>query len=171
MRLLKRYALPLVSLVAVEQLIKLIIRVWFFEVNYSILPGLLAFHPKVNANLSWGGNYLPLLANPVVINLMNLLVIALLLSGYRFYCSRVTPPGKGAYALFLLGMAGSVCSLIDKLAWGGSLDYIQLPRLFTFDLKDCYLTAFMLPFLYLGMKYRKEISIKDYLNFCLRRRG
>lgn len=31
--------------------------------------------------------------------------------------------------------------MIDKLFWGGSLDFLQIPTLFIFDLKDCYLTV------------------------------
>lgn len=42
--------------------------------------------------------------------------------------------------IFLLAFAGSICSLIDKLFWGGSLDYILFKGLFIFDLKDIYLT-------------------------------
>lgn len=33
-------------------------------------------------------------------------------------------------------------SLIDKVAWGGSLDYILLKGFFIFDLKDLYISTF-----------------------------
>ena len=35
-----------------------------------------------------------------------------------------------------------------------------------FDLKDCYFTIVQLLFIILGIKYSKEISIKEFLIFC-----
>ena len=52
-------------------------------------------------------------------------------------------------------MAGSICSLIDKLFWGGSLDFIQIPLFFTFDLKDCYLSLAVLIFVFLSMYHER----------------
>jgi signal peptidase II len=45
-------------------------------------------------------------------------------------------------SIFIFLFSGSLCSLIDKIVWGGSLDYILLEGFFTFDLKDVYLTIF-----------------------------
>jgi signal peptidase II len=36
--------------------------------------------------------------------------------------------------------SGALCSLIDKLFWNGSLDFVYLKGFFVFDIKDCYLT-------------------------------
>ena len=67
--------------------------------------------------------------------------------------------------IMICGIAGSLCSLIDKLFWGGSLDFLQIPTLFIFDLKDCYLTVAEVIFVVIGILHSKEISVKEYLYF------
>ena len=56
--------------------------------------------------------------------------------------------------------------MIDKLFWGGSLDFLQIPTLFIFDLKDCYLTVAEVIFVVIGILHSREISVKEYLHFC-----
>ena len=51
----------------------------------------------------------------------------------------------------ICGISGCLCSLIDKLFWGGSLDFLQIPTLFIFDLKDCYLTVAEVIFVAIGI--------------------
>ncbi|MHB1154804.1 MAG: signal peptidase II [Eubacteriales bacterium] len=53
-------------------------------------------------------------------------------------------------------VAGFLCSFVDVMYWGGSLDYIQLFDWFTFDIKDCYLTfGLIYLILYTGIYYIK----------------
>ena len=68
--------------------------------------------------------------------------------------------------IMICGISGCLCSLIDKLFWGGSLDFLQIPTLFIFDLKDCYLTVAEVIFVAIGILNSKEISVKEYLHFC-----
>ncbi len=65
------------------------------------------------------------------------------------------------------GLAGTICSLIDKLFWGGSLDFADT-KLFIFDLKDCYLTVAEIIFVVIGILHNREISMKEYIYFCYR---
>ena len=44
--------------------------------------------------------------------------------------------------MFAFLFSGAFCSLIDKIFWDGSLDYILVKGFFTFDLKDVYLNVF-----------------------------
>lgn len=37
-------------------------------------------------------------------------------------------------------ISGAICSCIDVIFWGGSIDYIELFHWFIFDLKDFYIT-------------------------------
>jgi signal peptidase II len=41
---------------------------------------------------------------------------------------------------FTFILAGAVCSVIDKIFWGGSLDFIGLFSWFIFDTKDLFIT-------------------------------
>ncbi len=62
-------------------------------------------------------------------------------------------------------MAGTICSLIDKIFWGGSLDFLSIPGFFIFDLKDCYLTVGEILFVSIGLKYNRQIDVKEYMRF------
>lgn len=71
--------------------------------------------------------------------------------------------------LYIFGMAGAFCSLIDKIFWGGSLDFLQIGQLFICDLKDCYLTVTECYILVIGIRHEKEISFKEYIDYFLKK--
>ena len=79
---MRRYFAGIAGFVAVDQAIKLVIWNFFFGQQFTLIPGLLRFHPIINEKLSWGGNYLSLLSNPVFINLLNIFLIAVYLSAF-----------------------------------------------------------------------------------------
>jgi len=68
--------------------------------------------------------------------------------------------------MFAFLFSGAICSLIDKVFWNGSLDYILVKGLFTFDLKDVYINVFiglLILSLILGDKVLKQIDDDDLL--------
>ena len=69
--------------------------------------------------------------------------------------------------IMICGISGCLCSLIDKVFWGGSLDFLQIPTLFIFDLKDCYLTVAEVIFVVIGILNSKEISVKEIYIFVV----
>ena len=150
-------------LILADQLIKIIIHLFFFEYNFSIFEGVLRFSPIINTKLSWGGNYTAFLSIPIVIYILNIIVLFVILTGYNYYLSFKPNPSAAAQVVYILGMSGGLCSLIDKTFWGGSLDYIRFFDLFTFDLKDCYLSVFEALFIFLIIKYKVKINVKGYL--------
>lgn len=170
MKYIKKYGTPIVVFVLLDSLIKIIIRTFYFNINYSIIDNIIRFHPVINTNLSWCGNYIKILRSPIIINLINIIVILIFISSYNYYRSKTKSSSMWINIIFITGMAGSVCSLIDKIFWGGSLDFIQIPNFFIFDLKDCYLTISAIIIFCLGMKHRKELNVRDYLKFCFQYR-
>lgn len=50
-------------------------------------------------------------------------------------------------------LAGTVCSLLDKVFWSGSLDYLFFLNLWIIDLKDIYLFGAVVLVFYCGIKY------------------
>ena len=132
--------IPVLCLMLVDQIIKMVIHLAYMEEQFYILKNLVKFSPQLNTKLSWAGNYIEIFANPVVTILLNLILLFVFLSGYLLY--------------------------IDKLFWGGSLDYLQIKDLFVFDLKDCYLTVAEGVFVVVGFVHSKEISVKEYVSFC-----
>ncbi len=134
--------------------------------DFDIIGNLIRFKPVQNTNLSYGGNFIGVLSNMWVMILLNVLVIFLFISGYLLYKQKRKCTSISVKAIMICGMTGCLCSLIDKVFWGGSLDFIQIPNLFTFDLKDCYLSIAQIIFIVLAVPYNKEISVKEYLQFC-----
>lgn len=42
---------------------------------------------------------------------------------------------------YWITLAGVICSIIDRIFWGSSLDYIRIKGFFVFDLKDIFIDA------------------------------
>ena len=147
-------------------MVKMAIANSFMQYEFDIIARLLRFHPEQNTNLSWVGNFVDILSSPWLLALINILVIFVFLSGYLLYTAKTKQTRFPVKMLLVCGLAGCFCSLIDKLFWGGSLDFLQMPGLFIFDLKDCYLTVATILFVAAGILHSKEISVKEYLRFC-----
>lgn len=96
----------------------------------------------------------------------NILAIYIFISGYLLYKIKTKQTRFSVKIIMVCGLAGCLCSLIDKLFWGGSLDFLQIPNFFTFDIKDCYLMVTGIVFVIIGILYSEEITIKEYLRFC-----
>lgn len=166
MKHLRQHMKILLLFIGIDQVIKIIIWKFYFNDILTIIEGIFKFNPIINKKLSWGGNYISLLSNPFIIITINIIVILFYITAYSYYRSEIEVKMVLVDVLFVTGLAGSICSLIDKIFWGGSLDYIQFFNLFIFDLKDCYLTCSQLLIVYLGIKYNEHIKVRDYLKFC-----
>lgn len=134
--------------------------------QYSKITKVLRFNPELNTRLSYAGNFFELLSSPFVTILLNVFVLFLFFSGYMLYQAKRAHISFWVKIIMICGISGCLCSLIDKLFWGGSLDFLQIPTLFIFDLKDCYLTVAEVIFVAIGILNSKEISVKEYLHFC-----
>ena len=153
-------------MVIIDQIVKLFIFRLFINHEFDILRGVFRFRPKQNLNLSYVGNYIEIFSNPWVINILNILIIVLFVSGYQFYRTKKKVVSLPVRTIVTCGLAGSICSLIDKVIWGGSLDFIQILGFVTFDFKDCYINMAIIIFLIIANRHQKEISVKEYLRFC-----
>lgn len=153
----------------IDQMIKISISNLFMQYEFEILTDLLRFNPEQNINLSWLGNFVDIFSSPFIVVLFNLLAIFIFLSGYLLYRVKTKQTKFSVKIILVFGLAGCFCSLIDKLFWGGSLDFLEIPNFFIFDIKDCYITISGLVFVIVGSLHSKEISVKEYLHFCLKK--
>lgn len=153
------------ALVVLDQGVKLLVVRPLSGVTFPFVEGFLHFYPKVNENLTWGGNFIEPLSLPAVAVFLNMLVIGLYLSGYGFYRASVHEPRPAPTAAFCLGMAGCVSGLADRTLWGGSLDFLQIPGLLIFDLKDCYLVASLVLFVVLALRHQDSVSARAYARY------
>ena len=140
-------------LIFVEQGIKLIVN-RNLNASYPILPPLLYFRPMFNRDYSWINSMFQLGVGKGIHIVLVLVMLALILLAYR-YCVKRSQGSRYVDAMFSILIAGALCSLIDKLFWGGSLDYILLRGFFTFDLKDVYINAFI-AMIILGLLFKNK---------------
>ncbi|WP_104803364.1 signal peptidase II [Blautia marasmi] len=160
------FIIPVLCLLLIDQITKTIISFAFMQYDFDIIKNFITFNPKLNTELSWAGNYIDIFSSPLVTVLLNVIAIFIFLTGYLLYKAKREQTKLSVKVIMVCGLAGCLCSLIDKLLWGGSLDFLQILDLFIFDLKDCYLTVAEVLFVIIGVLHNKEISVKEYSLFC-----
>ena len=121
-------------LMTLDQGIKIIIKLFFFNDYFALFNGFLSFNPIINTDGSW--------------------------LNARF--------GTSGDLSFLFIICGALCSLIDKIFYGGSLDFIGISTLFVADIKDIYINLgilFLIVCLYDNgfFKGEEDTSLKEDL--------
>lgn len=161
------------ALIVVEQLIKIIIYNNFFEKRFAILPPILYFEPKFNRHYSWFNSMIGL-ENSKWIHIILVLFLAILILLFYQFLRKEQVKSKYINVMFAFLFSGAICSLIDKVFWDGSLDYILLNGFFTFDLKDVYLNVFNGLLILLALinnktleKIDNKIVFKDFAKYIL----
>ena len=133
--------IPLI--VFIDVTIKLIITRFFMGTKLLLFGGLIGFKPHINREqmginmeLTKIGLSISNEVN-IVLNLLILLTVGILLwrLNYKGTYGRTFAVGSA------VGIASCICSLYDKIIWGGSPDYIYLLNTYIIDLKDIGLVA------------------------------
>ena len=153
----------LLMLLFTDLIIKIVIHFNFMDYKIRFLNSKLGFTPYVNREqLAIFNNQLPNSINRV---LLLVLCVAALISWplvYSYFQKNEYTNRYFEYT-YILSLAGVLCALMDKLFWGGSLDYILL-IIKIVDLKDIYLfgsVIFMLIYLVSYIKHTKTHKNKD----------
>ncbi|MCB2362173.1 signal peptidase II [Clostridium estertheticum] len=148
---------------AIEQFIKIIINNKFLNNKFAIFPPLLYFKPMFNRRYSWINSMLQL-GNGKWIHIIFVTVMLILMCLFYHYLTMELGNNKIINVMFAFLFSGAICSLIDKIFWNGSLDYILLNGLFTFDLKDVYINIFSGLLILLLLSKNKTIKQIDDKN-------
>lgn len=121
-----------------DQGLKLIIKLWFFEDRFDIIPNFLSFHPIINTQGSWINARFEAGLSFGFLVVINAVALFIFTECYRYYLHK---GNKDFFAdlCYVFIMAGALCSLIDKVFYGGSLDFIGISNLFIADFKDIYI--------------------------------
>lgn len=143
-----------ILLMIIDQGIKLVIKLWFFDVNFDIIPNFLSFHPIINTQGSWLNARFGTGLDFQLLILVNVIALFIFTECYRYYLHK---GNKDIFAdlTYIFIVAGALCSLIDKIFYGGSLDFIGISNLFIADLKDIYINLAIFFFIL-------NIYINDY---------
>ena len=126
-------------LVSIDVFSKVIINSFFMDKSFSLWDGLVHFEPFLNTDSMSLFNGLLLDFNLSLGSLIgfNLLLLILMIPIY-VYLKSIDFKNKFLYAILVLLVSGSVASTIDRLIWGGSLDFILISN-YIIDIKDIYL--------------------------------
>ncbi|KPU42455.1 signal peptidase (SPase) II [Oxobacter pfennigii] len=126
-------------LIVIDQAIKLFIAHYYINADAVLLPGILFFRPVQNINLTWIASIIDYKTPALLMIVIQIFSLAIITFSYR-YLSYLWNQGKKLLnGMLIFFIAGIMCSFIDVAFWGGSLDFLRLFDLFTFDFKDVYL--------------------------------
>ena len=162
-----RSSIVVAILVAIEMVIKIIIDVFFMEKKLIFFEQF-GFKPHLNTTqLSMFNNELDMGVSTAALIVLNIALILLVPVGL-YFLHRNDDLCDAIYVVQDLLMAGMVCSLLDKVFWGGSLDYIYLFGRWIVDLKDIYMVAGLVVYIYCGVEcmmrqYRVKKAVSDGL--------
>jgi hypothetical protein len=151
-------------LIFTDQIIKILINIYFGNVHFEIIPSLIEFKPTFNERHSWANN---LLNDNFGINVgliphvILYILIAIFLPMFFSYFRNNIPADKKLIDIAIVFMMAAVlCAFIGNVIWQkGTLDYIYLKPLFVFDLKDLYSKLGYIAFIVYVFKNRKQFEI------------
>lgn len=171
----KKTWLTVFFLITMEQVIKIIINNNFLNKTVPILPPFLYFEPMFNRDYSWINSMFQLNVGKWIHIVMVTIMTILIYLFYR-YLDKQLGSNKIINIMFSFIFSGAICSLIDKIFWNGSLDYILVNGFFTFDLKDVYINIFIGLMLLLVISKNKVLIqlddkdiLRDFTNYILRK--
>lgn len=138
---LKRIILYTIFFVLIDQVIKVLLYNNFkYDYHYTITE-FLALHLQFNTygnflsarfRIEYNAYYM------AFIYIISLPLTVLLIYCLKYFVLFLKLSPKFNY-FNILAISGLVSSLLDKLFWGYTLDYIEISYIGIFDLKDCYL--------------------------------
>lgn len=170
-------------LVLLDQLVKLFILYYFMNVDIILIPGFLYFCPVQNTNLSWVASLSNYNTPVFLMIIIQIFGLALILFIYRYILFIWDEKKYLINGMIYFYIAGIICSFIDVMFWGGSLDFVRLFDWFTFDFKDVYLTiATIYMIIYYSIYYfkvyrklskeeRKQTGLLFWIKNGMRRHG
>lgn len=164
----KSLIITFLILMLLDQGLKVIIKTNFFDSYFEIIPDFLSFNPIINTQGSWlNARFNFNIGFPLLI-LINGIALLLFIELYRY----IKYKGQKNFWIdmcFIFIFAGALCSFIDKVFYGGSLDFIGISDLFIADFKDIYINLGLLFFIMSCYKSgffseTEETSFKDDWN-------
>lgn len=166
----KKLLLMFIILMLLDQGLKIIIKINFFHTYFEIIPNFLFFNPIINSQGSWLNARFNINIGFSLLILINAISLILFIEIYRYLKFKIK---KNFWIdmCFLFIFSGALCSFIDKVFYGGSLDFIGISNLFIADLKDIYINLGLLFFIMscykTGFFSEDNTTLKDYIN-CIK---
>ncbi len=163
----KLLSIVILALFIVDQLSKVLVSVLFKKHNLkslSVIPNYFSITPDLNDQGSFIASRFNINAPFIIFIVLNFLILALIFFIYKYinYKKRINPVNQ---LTFIFLFSGGLCSLIDKLFWGGSLDFLHIQNLFIADIKDIYITFGLSSFILSNIISEDLIDLKGLFKF------
>ncbi|KEI98962.1 signal peptidase II [Clostridium botulinum A2B3 87] len=156
-----RVILLVLALVLIDQSIKIYIYNSLMNKEFYIFGSIFGFRPIINTKYSYFNSFGNMEIGLITHIVLNIVMLFLILIIFDFIKERYSN-NKIIYCLFVLACAAAICSLIDKVFWGGSLDFISFKNFLIFDLKDVYISVFQIvAMLCIILNYKKLEAINE----------
>ncbi len=162
---IKNSKLIIFILVLIDQITKLVVNSFFNEKSFRFLYGKLGFDVYLNKYyMSIFNSNLGLNLSTLVLTLINLITLLFLISFY-LYIVESNSLNKLLRISLILIISANICSIIDKVFWGGSLDFIVFFG-YIIDIKDIllYLGVFSFGIIYIYKYEIRKIDMRDVEN-------
>lgn len=170
--ILKNLPLTFVILILflIDQLSKIIVSS-FFKYNsiktINVISNYFSITPYINDQGSFIASRFDINAPFILFTLLNFIILMLIFFVYRYKLQKAHI-NSIEQLTFIFLFSGGLCSLIDKIFWGGSLDFLQIHNLFIADIKDIFITFGLGSFILSNMISDDQINLKDLGNFILK---
>ena len=152
----KKLFIIFLILMLLDQGSKIIIKFFYFNNNITLIKNFLYFNPIINTDGSWLNARFGTGISFHLLIITNFIALFLFIEVYRYYISK-NKKDFWCDMCFIFMFSGALCSLIDKVFYGGSLDFIGISNLFIADIKDLYINLGLFFFIVLIYK-------EDFLN-------
>ncbi len=167
----KSFYISIFSLVILDQIIKIIIKELYFTNTHELMHNIFYFKPYINTDYSWINSLFNLNIS-LFIHLSFVTITGIIMFFSYDYIKYHNYNSKIIRILFVFWFSGVICSFVDKVFWGGSLDYIYLKPLFIFDLKDCYIAIGEILSILLIIKHWNDLNdfkVTDLIKYSVER--
>lgn len=128
----------IILLVLIDQVTKIIVNIFFRNISFRILWGRIGFEIYLNKYyMSVFNSYFNFNLSILTLTIMNLFILFFLSTFYLYVLKQKALDIKIRTCLSIV-IATCVCSIVDKIFWGGSLDFIVFFG-YIIDIKDILL--------------------------------
>lgn len=163
----KTTTLIILLLFLIDQISKIIVSIIFNRNNLTsinIIPSYFSITPDLNDKGSFIASRFNLNAPFILFIFLNFLILVLIFFIYKYivYKNSVNPINQ---ITFIFLFSGGFCSLIDKIFWGGSLDFLHIHNLFIADIKDIFITFGLGSFILSNITSGDQIEFKYLFEF------
>ena len=159
----------ILTLFLIDQVSKIIVSIVFKSKNLSsinLIKDYFSITPHINDQGSFIASRFDVNLPFIFFIVLNLIILIFVFELYNF---RVQSGKINSIEqmTFILIFSGGFCSLIDKIFWRGSLDFLHIHNLFIADIKDIYITLGLGNFILSNIISDEDFKMKNFYNFTL----